>query len=167
MKIIISGFGTDESGIVKKISKAITDLQGNIEESRMIKLGTEFTIMMLIDIYTSPNQLKDKLDLIKGMQFIIKESAESSKDICNATISLTGADNIGIVNLISDVLAKNKINILEMNTDIVNVPNTGTPIFNMIAKIQIIDITDIKNIETQLNKKSSDFDVEINLSMEN
>ena len=167
MKIIVSGFGNDKPGIVKQISKIISDASGNIEESRMIRLGSDFTIMMLIDIHNHKDRVIDGLESVEGMKFIIKDSSNDiDYSASNATISLSGADNIGIVHLVSDKLAKNNINILEMNTDIINMPNTGTPIFNMEARVLIDKETDLKKLRIDLDRDSDEFDVEITLAMD-
>ena len=167
MKIIVSGFGNDRPGIVKQISKVISDAMGNIEESRMIRLGSDFTIMMLIDIHSDKGRVIDKLESIDGMRFIIKDSSNVLENSAsNATISLSGADNIGIVHLISDKLAKNNINILEMNTDIINMPNTGTPIFNMEARVLIDKETNLEKLRMDLDRDSDEFDVEIALAID-
>ena len=167
MKIIVSGFGNDKPGIVKQISKIISDASGNIEESRMIRLGSDFTIMMLIDIHNDKDRVVDGLEGVEGMKFIIKDSSDDiDYSAPNATISLSGADNIGIVHLVSDKLAKNNINILEMNTDIVNMPNTGTPIFNMEARVVIDKETDLEELRIDLDRDSDEFDVEIELAID-
>ena len=43
--IIIKGIGPDKPGIVANISGFVTSNNGNIEESRMIRLGSEFSII--------------------------------------------------------------------------------------------------------------------------
>ena len=48
--IIIKGIGPDKPGIVSRISGMVTSNNGNIEESRMIRLGSEFSIIMMIAI---------------------------------------------------------------------------------------------------------------------
>ena len=109
----------------------------------------------------------DGLESVEGMKFIIKDSSNDiDYSASNATISLSGADNIGIVHLVSDKLAKNNINILEMNTDIINMTNTGTPIFNMEARVLIDKETDLKKLRIDLDRDSDEFDVEIALAMD-
>ena len=49
-KIIIYINAKDRVGIISDISKNITDLKGNIETSKMITLGKEFNILMLVKI---------------------------------------------------------------------------------------------------------------------
>ncbi len=46
--LIISAVGSDRPGIVSEISGVITSHGGNIEKSRMTRLGADFTIIMLV-----------------------------------------------------------------------------------------------------------------------
>ena len=48
--LIISAVGSDRPGIVSEISGAITSHGGNIEKSRMTRLGLDFTIIMLVTV---------------------------------------------------------------------------------------------------------------------
>ena len=48
--LIISAVGSDRPGIVSEISGVITSHGGNIEKSRMIRLGADFTIIMLVTV---------------------------------------------------------------------------------------------------------------------
>ena len=49
-RIILSIIGPDKPGIVSDVSKIVKNHSGNIEKSRMIRLGDLFTIMVLITI---------------------------------------------------------------------------------------------------------------------
>ena len=44
-KIIIYVSGKDRTGIISDITKEISNLNGNIETSKMIKLGQDFNIV--------------------------------------------------------------------------------------------------------------------------
>ena len=49
-KIIIHVNGLDRIGIISDISKEINKLSGNIETSKMVKLGRDFNMLLLISI---------------------------------------------------------------------------------------------------------------------
>ena len=68
--IIIKGIGPDKPGIVSRISGIITSNNGNIEESRMIRLGSEFSIIMMISIDD-----KHQSDLSKSLESIKVQSS--------------------------------------------------------------------------------------------
>ena len=48
--LIISAIGSDRPGIVSEISGIITTHGGNVEESRMSRLGSDFAIIMLVNL---------------------------------------------------------------------------------------------------------------------
>ena len=74
--IIIKGIGPDKPGIVSSISGIVTSNSGNIEESRMIRLGSEFSIIMMISIPEEfESTLSDELELIDGIKFYLTETS--------------------------------------------------------------------------------------------
>ena len=92
-----------------------------------------------------------------------KTSKISSKEQPNYFIDLYGADNEGIVSRVSDILSKNNINILELNTDTHNAPISGTTLFHMQAKIKLED-NQLEQIKKLLDEISSDIGLDINIS---
>ena len=67
-KIIINAFGNDKPGLVYQISKTILSYNGNIENSKMMQLESDFTIMMLVQINKENiKKLKNKLNEIKEL----------------------------------------------------------------------------------------------------
>jgi len=46
--IVISAVGSDRTGVVQDLSKVILSCDGNIEESRMATLGSEFAMLLLV-----------------------------------------------------------------------------------------------------------------------
>ena len=156
--IIIKGIGPDEAGIVARISGIVTSNNGNIEESRMIRLGSEFSIIMMISIPSEfESNLSNNLESIDGIKFYLTETKKlPSNDTPTHTIHLTGGDTEGIVHKMSDVLTSMGINIIEIITDTVNAPITGATIFQMTAKINLdktssLDLSDrLKRLEKKL-----------------
>ena len=55
---VITSIGTDRPGIVEELSGWILDNGGNIEESRMERLGSEFAALMLV---SGPAGLSERL----------------------------------------------------------------------------------------------------------
>ena len=48
--IVFTLTGTDRIGIVEGITKLLLDLGGNVETSRMSRLGGEFAVLMLVSL---------------------------------------------------------------------------------------------------------------------
>ena len=169
--LIISAVGSDRPGIVSEISGVITSHGGNIEKSRMTRLGADFTIIMLVTVDSKwQESLVVTLQAIKELSITTKgtepntvitdkDTQVSKGEHCQ--ISLSGADNEGIVKILSKYLVKKSINILEMETHISNAPVTGTPLFNLVAITTIPDNTDLAEIQSDLTIISLKLGVEI------
>ena len=169
--LIISAVGTDRPGIVSELTGVITNHGGNIEESRMTRLGSDFTIIMLVMVDSKwEESLVVALQAIKELSITTK-GTEPNTVITgenyqvtageNCQISLSGADNEGIVKVLSKYLAGKSINILEMETHITNAPVTGTPLFNLLAIITIPDNIDLAEIQSDLTLIAQKLGVEI------
>ena len=164
--LIISAVGSDRPGIVSELTGIITNHGGNIEESRMTRLGSDFTIIMLVSV-----DIKWKESLVVALQ-AMKELSITTKGTepntvikdTNCQIFLNGADNEGIVRVLSKYLAGKYINILEMETNISNAPITGTPLFNLMAITTIPDNIDLVEIQSDLTLIAQKLGVEITVN---
>ncbi len=122
----ISVLGKDRPGIVEAVSKVLFETGCNIEDSSMTILESEFAMILIIalDLNTSPNQLKTKLEATaKRMGLTVSLRALSGKEAVKEEsyknryiISLYGSDKPGIVYKISSLLAKNRANISDVQT---------------------------------------------------
>ena len=153
--IIISAFGKDKPGIVSHFTGIITSHGGNIEESRMTKLGTEFTMMVLVSVSKDWDEsLSVALNGIQELDISIKNTSIFERDvnIPQCKIHLSGADNEGLVHKVTEILADKHINIEEIETKTVNAPISGTTLFNMKARVTHpeLDIPRLKNDMTKL-----------------
>ena len=113
----------------------------------MIKLGPDFNMLLLISLNPEKiNALKEALNNYNDLSFTIKEtSKENLKKENKFIFRLKGADNEGIVHYCTELFSKLNINILDLETKIVNAPNTGSPLFYIKAIILIPDVNNIKN----------------------
>ena len=169
--LIISAIGSDRPGIVSELSGAITSHGGNIEKSRMTRLGSDFTIIMLVTVDPKwEESLAVALQAIKELSITTKSIApntvitsENCQDTAgeNCQISLSGADNEGIVKVLSKYLAEKSINIIEMDTHISQAPVSGTPLFNLKALTTVPDNINMMEIQSGLNQIAQKLGVEI------
>ena len=103
--LIISAVGSDRLGIVSEISGVITSHGGNVEESRMSRLGSDFAIIMLVSVDPDwVESLEVALQSINELTIISKptKAKEGVEDV-QCQIDLSGADNEGIVKVLSKV----------------------------------------------------------------
>jgi len=165
--LIISAVGSDRPGIVSELSGAITSHGGNIEKSRMTRLGSDFTIIMLVTVDPKwEESLVVALQAIKELSITTK-GTEPNTVIAgeNCQISLNGADNEGIVKVLSKYLEEKSINIIEMDTHISQAPISGSPLFNLNASVSIPGEVDGRDIQSDLSQIAQDLGVEIHLNI--
>lgn len=163
---ILTAFGADQPGLVSTLSGLIQENGGNIEESRMLKMGNQFVMTVLISLTEVESQkLKLNLKNYKSLQVQIfpTQKMESNQITNSRKFKLYGADNEGIVHSITKKLALNKINIIELKTYIELAPISATPLFNLNAMIELpMDVNDSK-LEEILNNHSVALGVNIEL----
>ena len=165
--LIISAVGSDRPGIVSEISGVITSHGGNIEKSRMTRLGSDFTIIMLVMVDSKwEESLVVALQAIKELSISTK-GTEPNTVIAgeNCQISLSGADNEGIVKVLSKYLEEKSINIIEMDTHISQAPISGSPLFNLNASVSIPVEVDGRGIQSDLSQIAQELGVEIHLNI--
>ena len=163
--LIVKGIGPDKPGIVAAISGMVTSNNGNIEESRMIRLGSEFSIIMMVEISEDNlSNLSDDLESIDGIKFYLTETKKlPNLDAPTHIMHLTGGDTEGIVHKMTDVMTSMGVNIIEIITDTKNAPITGTTVFEMTARISL-DSSNKQKLVDELKFLESKLGLEISLS---
>jgi glycine cleavage system transcriptional repressor len=136
--LVLTLSGHDRVGMVEKISKLVLNHKGNVEESRMARLGGEFAMLMLISVNESSSSiLKESLqDLQKeGFKVTIDQTkpalSEEHSGWIPFKIKVNGADHEGIVHRVTQYLAEKEITIESMETHIKQAPMSGAPLFIM------------------------------------
>ena len=137
----------------------------------MTRLGSDFTIIMLVTVDPKwEESLVVALQAIKELSITTKGTepntviaGENCKDTAgeNCQISLSGADNEGIVKVLSKYLEEKSINIIEMDTHISQAPISGSPLFNLNAAVSIPGEVDGRDIQSDLSQIAQDLGVEI------
>lgn len=165
-RLIISAFGPDKPGIVSELSGVITRHGGNVKESRMIKLGSDFTIILLVTVSDEwLESLRVALQAVQVLTISTKLTTEEESEGRDNTYSLTltGADNEGIVHKVTEYLSSQAINIEEMETETTNAPVSGTALFHMSGLVTLPDHLQASDIQSGLQQIASDLGVEISL----
>jgi glycine cleavage system transcriptional repressor len=144
--IIITAIGKDRPGIVAAVSKVLFETGCNIEDSSMTILGNDFAMILMVTLpaKVSASVLDKKLAAVKNKlglsitQRLLKPAELKAANTGSAVpcmISVYGTDKPGIVYRISDFLAKNKVNITDVETKIIS-PETN-PIYIMMLEVNV------------------------------
>jgi glycine cleavage system transcriptional repressor len=135
--IVLTLTGRDKVGIVDNVTSLIAKHGGNVESSRMARLGGEFAMLMLLSL---PEDKLPKLDQdfvslrSENYQISLLTTEDTSTKYAGwlpYEIEVTGADHEGIIHDISHHLAEQGINIESMDTSSSPAPMSGTPLFMM------------------------------------
>jgi glycine cleavage system transcriptional repressor len=141
--IVLSAVGADRPGVVKDISKAILDCGGNIEESRMAALGSEFAVLLLIsgNWHTLTKLEKALGDLTEkdGLTITIKKTGERAgqENCIPYGVDVVCLDQPGIVFHLSEFFAARNIEIADLATRRYAAAHTGAPMFSVQMTINI------------------------------
>ena len=167
--------GTDSIGIVSDITKALFELGANINDSSHTIIGNQFAMLLLIS--TGPEQTTEKVQslfnsICKERRLTVHTHQLSHEDIYRkrsdpgqlCVIHLYGADKPGIVYQVTNLLAKNNINITDLSTR--RFGNENNPIYIMYLEAEVPYKVDTKKLGDDLNKIASSLNVEIKYELE-
>jgi len=163
--MVITATGPDKIGIMSRITGVVTGHQANVESGRMTRLGSEFCVMMLVQVPdTKVTPLNDALKKIEGLTIIAHKTTPAppkSEKTRQRVVKLTGADQIGTLNKISEYFEKNSINIDDMATFSDQAPFSASPIFRMQATVSVPTNFSAAKLEQDINELSERLGVDI------
>ena len=172
--IVLTLTGTDRIGIVEEVTKLLFDLGGNVETSRMSRLGGEFAIILLVSI---PAERLDGLEAVvrnltaQGFKLTTctteKTYAEMHTGWRSHMIEVHGADHEGIIHEIAQILSRQGISIESMETETSRAPETGASLFAMNAHVIVPPNLRGKTWEEALIGAGKNLNVDIRVSVVN
>jgi glycine cleavage system transcriptional repressor len=139
---VLTVTGPDRIGIVERVTGLLFAQGGNVETSRMARLGGEFAILMLVSM---PENRIAGLDA--DLQALAAEGykvtttptdpvrAGVRADWRPYRINVEGADNEGIIHEVAHYLSGRGINIESVDSETTPAPVSGSPLFSMTAQI--------------------------------
>jgi len=138
--LILAAIGRDRPGIVERLSGAIFQQGCNMEDSRMVTLGGEFALTVLVsgpedrleDVRRSLEKICGELDLTAQFrQTRIDSTAPARQERLPYRLTAVSMDHPGIVHKITRLLAEHGVNVANLETRLGHAPVSGTPIFSM------------------------------------
>jgi len=157
--------GKDRPGIVAKVTSALFDGGGNLGEASMVRLGGNFSIMLMVQFEGSGQWLEEivspvcaALELKMHVDRIEGELHRHMEP--DVRISIYGADRAGIVAETTSVLAQAGLNILNLESDVGGTPDD--PIY--IMEIEGMAGKGIETIQMALDQLAAEKKVETRLT---
>ena len=120
---MVTLIGKDRPGIVAHVTTALYEGEANLGETSMMRLGGNFSIMMMVEFSGNSKALHEVLRTVTeslGLQLHIDRVDAKLHEhlVPDVRISVYGADRAGIVARVTGVLAEAGLNILELESDV-------------------------------------------------
>jgi glycine cleavage system transcriptional repressor len=115
--------GKDQPGIVAKVTSALFEAGCNLGETSMIRLGDNFTVMMLVQSDEGETRLRDTLEpVLKELSLVLHvdpvQAGLHQRPVPDVRILVHGADRAGIVAQVTSRAADAGLNILDLESDV-------------------------------------------------
>jgi len=141
--LVLTALGENNSDLVVQLTQAIKDCGCNILDSRMIELGNELSIiMMLSGTWDAIAKIENNIPNLQN-QLNVSITAKRTSNVVNTTnlmpyaIDVVALDRIGIVHDIAKFISENNIAIQDMYTNTYKASNTDTSMFSLHMTINI------------------------------
>ncbi len=136
-QLVISAVGADRAGLVDKLSEWVLDSGCNIADSRMMVLGGEFAVLLLVSgKWNNIAKLEGQTTAMEkslGMQITAKRTQPKPRrgDLLPYAVDVVALDHPGIVHNLAAFFASRDINIQDLATTCYAAAHTGTPMFSV------------------------------------
>jgi glycine cleavage system transcriptional repressor len=154
--------GSDRKGIVAAVTQALYKAGCTLGEASMLRLGGNFTIMMMVS-GKNPEALQTTLQPVaEAMRLHLHldtiEGELHQHLVPNMRIRVSGADRPGIIAQVTGALAAAGLNILELESDVAG--QSSAPVY--IMNIEGYSERTVEALEAALEQISSDdLDVDV------
>jgi glycine cleavage system transcriptional repressor len=136
--------GPDRIGIVDTVTRLLLDRGGNVETSRMARLGGEFAILMRVSLPAEQFAgLEGDLEGLTAQGYKVTTTqaepthAEGHPGWLPYQVEVQGADHEGIIQEVAHYLSQHGINIESVDSETAPAPISGVPLFAMTAHIVV------------------------------
>jgi len=141
--LVITAAGEDQVGLVERFSSKITESGCNIEQSRMVVLGGQFAILVLVSgPWNALSKLETQLEPLGvqlGLSIVVKRTRarELTQPVLPYHVEVVALDHPGIVHNLAKFFSRFGINIEELSTDTYPAPHTGTQMFSVQMEVGV------------------------------
>jgi glycine cleavage system transcriptional repressor len=171
-RVVISGTGPDQPGIVAAITHVLNQYNANIEDSSMTRLAREFATILVVAIppERSVGELTaaiKQLEQSHHLSLLIRplsaetdvETPHQETTVLPYMISVAGYDRTGITFHISQKLAELNINITDLSAQ--TIPGDKGLVYIMMVEVEIPKALDIQQVELSLQAVAQSIGMEV------
>ena len=169
IQLVMTVLGKDRTGIVESIARLVVAHGGNWLESRMCHLGGEFAGILRIQVPNENQQpLTQALEGLdaEGLNIVVRpdQPAPVLQPMQLRRLNVVGHDRPGILSQISAALARQGVNVEELETECASAPMSGEILFKATARLQIPADCKIGELCRELETIAGDLMVDVSLA---
>jgi len=169
VSLIITILGNDEPGLVNSLSETLGNHKASWSESRMAHLAGKFAGILQVSIpENNIEALTVELDKLQNndLKILIEtsdtnETPETTKTL---NIEILCQDRIGIINDVTEVLAKLNVNIEELDSTVKEASMAGGMLFCADLRLGLPENVSADDVEDCLEEVSDQLMIDIKLS---
>jgi glycine cleavage system transcriptional repressor len=169
--LVLTLTGHDRIGIVEQITKLVMEKGGNVEISRMTRLGGEFVMLLLVSLEQERyEEFSHSTDELRAAGYTLTLCPTVTDDPARFAgwipyqVEVRGADHEGIIHHIAFHLAEHGIHIENMDTSSLSkAPMSGTPLFTMAAVVLMPPHLHIHDLQEDLKIVGEALNVDIEM----
>ncbi len=168
VEMVLTIISKDRPGLVQTLAQVIADHSGNWIDSSMARLGGEFAGILRVDVSerTVASFEKSLAALAEhGIAVTVRRDSAAPKSHGRRVhLNLTGADHPGIVREVSGALARRRVSIDELHTEVRPGSMTGEPLFTAEAIVILPTGLTTDELRTELERIGNDVMVDLALT---
>ena len=156
--LVISAIGSDRTGIVQDLTKVVLACGGNIEESRMTTLGSEFAMLLLISgnwhLRSRLDRELEKLGESGDLQISVKET-DAKPVAANRMpylVDVLALDQQGLVFNLAEFFASRDIEIADVTTHSYAAAHTGAPMFSVQMSVNVPSTVHVAQLRDEFHE---------------
>jgi glycine cleavage system transcriptional repressor len=168
----LSVVGRDRPGIVAEVTRVLFEIGCNIEDSTCTILSGQFAMILVVahqkfssvaEIDPSFEPVRKAMGLTVSLHKLKDEEVHREKGFAGRPhiLSVYGADRPGIVYSVARELARYKVNITDLNTQVVGAKDR--PVYVMVLEVDIPETVDMKDLEREFDKIRKELSVSISV----
>lgn len=154
-QLVIAALGHDRPGLVDKLSGWVLDSGCNISDSRMMVLGGEFAVLLLVTgNWNSLAKLENQLAQTEqqlGMSLSVKRTGKKEQpgNLLPYAVDVVALDHPGIVHNLAGFFSRRNINIQDLSTSTYAAAHTGTQMFSVHMMLDVPSDTHIATLREE------------------
>ncbi len=164
--LVLTVIGKDRPGLVETVSRTIAEYEGNWQDSRMARLANRFAGILLVSVPEARAMaLTDALLALKaeGLHVAVEAAAAEVPviDYRGAKLEIVGHDRQGVIHDIAESLARHRVSIDDLETEITSASWSGDSLCHIKAELRVPRDLDPALLRADLESLANEYMVEL------